>query len=97
MAEITNELKQEIIEMRKQGKTIKELCNIFCIPYQEMKQFIKGIEVSGKCKYCGNKAPQYRDICCKCSSKRKVWRELHALACHIKELADKERLERNGC
>lgn len=97
MAEITNELKQEIIEKRKQGKTLKELCNMFCVPYEDICSIVSKAKVNKKCIYCGGKTQGYAQVCSMCSSKRKTWRELHALACHIKELADKERAERNGC
>ena len=51
-----------------------------------------------KCKYCGrpvnNKGNS--DVCANCSSKLPAWRELYALACHIKKLAEIERKSRGG-
>ena len=93
---MTKELRDEIIKARESGMTYSELCNTFDVPCKEIKQLIKGVKMSGKCKYCGCKTQQYAQLCSKCIAKRKTWRELHKLVCHIKELADKERLERSN-
>lgn len=48
-----------------------------------------------KCKYCGKPVgSRGGNMCANCAIKINTWRELHALACHIKKLAEIERKSR---
>ncbi len=50
-----------------------------------------------KCKYCNRPlGSRGGETCSNCTRKLDTWRELHALACHIKKLAEIERKSRGG-
>lgn len=73
MPKLTNEQKNELIEERKSGVSIGYLAKKYGISYGYASQLTSGAILKSKTSYE--------------EEKRKAWRELYALACHIKKLA----------
>lgn len=88
MVKVNKEQVAEMLELKKQGKSIKEISEIYGITYQRVYQLVNAkYRKVCKCIYCGAVTGNIGNICSQCRQKRKAWRELHALACHIKKLA----------
>lgn len=77
MQKVTKEQKQAMIEERKNGVSIQELTKKYGITYNYISFITAG---AVERKSCAN--PD--------RAKRKTWRELHALVCHIAKLAGRQ-------
>ena len=87
MAKLTTEQRDEIIELRKQGKSIKELSAGYGVSYAYVYKITHDIVPEGKCRYCGAKAAPYSTICSACCQKKPLVKELLALANLIRKKA----------
>lgn len=87
MTKLTKEQREEIIELRKQGKSIRELSVNYGVSYAYVYNITHDTIPEGKCRYCGNKVANYGTICSACHQKKPLVKELLALANLIKKKA----------
>lgn len=87
MPKLTKEQREEIIELRKQGKSVKEICAGYGVTRDYVYKLVNGVVYEGVCRYCGRKVTNNGTICTLCCHKRPYVRELLALANLIKKKA----------
>lgn len=73
----TEELK-EMLELRAQGRTIRDLSKKYGISYQRVHQLTIGVTPQGICRYCHTKINK-GTICSECFRKLQKVRELKAI------------------
>lgn len=77
---------REIVKLRRLGYTVNEISEKYGVSQQRVYQLTAGVHPEGRCRYCGVKITR-GTICGECSKKRRLVRELLALANMIKEKA----------
>jgi lipopolysaccharide biosynthesis regulator YciM len=92
MAKLTKQEIEEIRALRKKGKTLQSIADIYGVPLSMVHNIVKDIPPKRKnnnskyrCKYCGSKVAKYQTICTTCYEKLPVARELVALLQAIKD------------
>lgn len=73
----TEELK-EMLELRAQGQTIRDLSKKYGVSYQRVHQLVMGVLPQGVCRYCHMKTNN-GTICSECSKKLVLVRKLKAI------------------
>ena len=80
---ISKEELKDMLNLRKQGWTISDLSKRYELSYQRVHQLVAGVLPQGICRYCGAKLSG-GTICCECSRKLPLVKELVAIGNEIK-------------